>query len=61
MQSKHKHASVTGNEGLSQRNGNRPGKEKEVPLIDVDSTFGKLLGLLDGQKVCVTWFPVATG
>lgn len=52
MQSKHKLASVIGNEGSNQRSGNVPGKEKDVPMIEIDSTFGKLLSLPDGQKVC---------
>lgn len=28
-----------------------PGREREVPLIEIDSTFAKLLGFTDGQKV----------
>lgn len=52
MQSKHRPASIIGNEGSKQRSGNVLGKEKEVPLIEIDSTFGKLLSLQDGQKVC---------
>lgn len=51
MQSKRKLAPLVGREGLHARNGSAPGTEQEVPIIEIDAAFGKLLGLVDGQKV----------
>jgi peroxin-1 len=44
MASKRKPAAVVGREGLNSKN-------REQEAIEIDSTFGRLLGILDGQKV----------
>ena len=49
MSSRRRLAAVSGRDGYS-RNGTI---EQEVPTIEVDSTFGKLLGLSQGQKIGV--------
>ena len=50
MQSQAKVAPIVGRDGLaSARAGGR--QEQEVPTVEVDSTFGRLLGLAEGMKV----------
>ncbi len=52
MDSKRKIASVFGRDDGDSRKSNTPRKEQDVPVVELDSTFGKLLGVDDGQKVC---------
>lgn len=50
MQSQAKMAPIVGRDGLaSARAGGR--QEQEVPTVEVDATFGRLLGLSEGMKV----------
>ena len=50
MQSQPKLAPVVGREGIAGgRGGGR--QEQDVPTVEVDATFGRLLGLGDGMKV----------
>ncbi|PGH27875.1 hypothetical protein AJ80_00425 [Polytolypa hystricis UAMH7299] len=49
MPSKRKLAPVVGRDGISGTRGNS--REQEVPVIEIDSTFGRVLGLSDGQRV----------
>lgn len=50
MQSQAKIAPIVGRDGLaSARAGGR--QEQEVPTVEVDATFGRLLGLSEGTKV----------
>ncbi len=60
MQSKAKLAAVGGKDGLAGaiagsrgegRDGGRGGMEREVPVVEVDATFARLLGLGEGMKV----------
>lgn len=48
MPSKRRLAPVIGKEGLR----GESSREHEVATIEIDSTFGKILGLTEGQKVC---------
>lgn len=51
MQSQSKLAPVVGRDGIS---GGRSGggrQEHDVATVEIDATFGRLLGLTDGQKV----------
>lgn len=48
MQSRRKLAPVVGRDGLSNRNANR---EHDVAVVEIDAAFGRILGLLEGQKV----------
>ena len=49
MQSQPKLAPVVGREGIQGGRGGRD--EREVPTVEVDATFGRLLGLSEGMKV----------
>jgi peroxin-1 len=49
-QSQRRLASVVGREGLSGRRGTNV-DEREVPLIEIDASFARTLGLSEGQKV----------
>ena len=48
MPSKRKLASVV-DRGVQR--GSTAGREQEVAVVEVDATFGRMLGLTDGQKV----------
>lgn len=48
MPSKRRLAPVIGKDGLR----GDSSREHEVAAIEIDSTFGKILGLTEGQKVC---------
>lgn len=53
MQSQAKVAPIVGRDGLaSARAGGR--QEQEVPTVEVDTTFGRLLGLVEGMKVRIS-------
>ena len=51
MQSKRKLAPVVSREGISGTRGAPSSRDQEVPLVEVDTTFARTLGLLEGQKV----------
>ena len=48
MPSKRKLASVV---GRGSQRVSTAGREQELAVIEVDATFGRMLGLTDGQKV----------
>lgn len=48
MPSKRKLASVV---GRGSQKGSTAGREQEVSMVEVDATFGRMLGFTDGQKV----------
>jgi peroxin-1 len=48
MPSKRKLAPVVSRDGI---NSNSSAREQEVPIIEIDTTFGRVLGLNEGQKV----------
>lgn len=49
MQSKRKLASVVGRDGLNSRSSSN--REHEVAVVEVDASFGRIVGLAEGQKV----------
>jgi peroxin-1 len=51
MQSKRRLAPVVSRDGISGVRGNPAGREQEVPLVEIDATFARTLGITDGQKV----------
>lgn len=51
MQSKRKLAPVVSREGISGIRGGPSGRDQEVPLVEIDTTFARTLGLSEGQKV----------
>ncbi|KIW01725.1 uncharacterized protein PV09_06902 [Verruconis gallopava] len=55
MQSKRRLAPIVTRDGISGTRGSAAGtaREQEVPLVELDSTFARLLGVTDGQKVGV--------
>jgi peroxin-1 len=48
MPSKRKLAPVVSRDGISV---GPSAREQEVPVIEIDTTFGRVLGLTEGQKV----------
>ena len=55
MQSQPKLAPMVGREGIAGARGDR--QEKEVPTVELDATFARLLGLSEGMKVRCSCFP----
>lgn len=51
MQSQSKLTPVVGREGIAGARGGGGRQEQEVPTVEVDATFGRLLGLNEGMKV----------
>lgn len=51
MPSKRKLAPVVNRDGIS----NSYSREQEVSTVELDTTFGRLLGLADGQKVRISF------
>ena len=51
MQSKRKLAPIVGREGISGMRGSAAARDQEVPLVEIDASFGRMLGLQDAQKV----------
>ncbi len=53
MQSKRKLTPLVSRDGISGVRGNSTssGRDQEAPLVEIDSTFARTLGLSDGQKV----------
>lgn len=52
QQSKRKPAQTVGRDGFGTKA--PAGKTQDEATVEIDSTFAKLLGLADGQKVCST-------
>lgn len=51
MPSKRRFAPVVSKDGIS---GVRDfSREQEIPTVEIDSTFGRVLGLSDGQRVSI--------
>lgn len=53
MQSKRKLAPIVSRDGIAGTRGNAA-REQEVPLVEIDATFARTLGISDGQKVTAT-------
>ncbi|KAK3077124.1 hypothetical protein LTS18_011158, partial [Coniosporium uncinatum] len=51
MQSKQKLVGVVGKDGIR---GGTTAREQEISTVEVDATFGRLVGLAEGEKVEVT-------
>ena len=51
MQSKRKLAAIVDRDGISGARGKPSGRDQEVPLVEIDATFSRTLGISDGQKV----------
>ncbi|ESZ96287.1 putative Peroxisome biosynthesis protein PAS1 [Sclerotinia borealis F-4128] len=49
MQSKRKLAPIVGRDGINGARGS--GREQEVQIVEIDATFARTLGILDGQKI----------
>lgn len=56
MQSQSKPTSIVGREGIAaSARGEGGGGRREVDTVEVDATFGRLLGLAEGMKVLWSW------
>jgi len=51
MQSQAKLVPIVGRDGIAGGRGGSGRQEQEVPVVEVDATFARLLGLSDGTKV----------
>jgi peroxin-1 len=51
MQSKRKLAAVVGRDGIAGNRGSTASRDQEVAVVELDATFARLLGIVDGQKV----------
>ena len=51
MQSKRKLAAIVDRDGISGARGKPAGRDQEVPLVEIDATFARTLGIPDSQKV----------
>jgi peroxin-1 len=51
MPSRRRLAPIVGKEGISGIRGSAAGREQEVPLVEIDASFGRMLELQDAQKV----------
>jgi peroxin-1 len=51
MPSRRKLAPVVNKDGISGVRGVAANREQEVPVVEIDTTFGRLLGLSDSQKI----------
>jgi peroxin-1 len=49
--SKRRLAPIVSRDGISGTRGSTSGREQEIPLVEIDATFARTLGLADGQKV----------
>ena len=54
MPSKRKLAPVVSRDGIN----SGYSREQEVATVELDTTFGRLLGLAEGQKVCQAAFTI---
>ena len=53
MQAQPKLAPMIGRDGIAGGRGGGGRQEQDVSVVEVDATFGRLLGLSDGMKVCL--------
>lgn len=53
MPSKRKLAPIVGREGISGSRGNAAGREQDLALVEIDATFGQMIGLAKTQKIGV--------
>ncbi|KAI9859647.1 MAG: Peroxisome biosynthesis protein pex1 [Trichoglossum hirsutum] len=53
MPSRRRLAPIVGKEGISGIRGSAAGREQEVPLVEIDASFGRMLELQDAQKIGV--------
>ncbi|KAH8602629.1 P-loop containing nucleoside triphosphate hydrolase protein [Bisporella sp. PMI_857] len=51
MPSKRKAAPIVSRDGISGTRGNSSGREQDVPVVEIDATFARTLGINDGLKV----------
>ena len=51
MPSRRKVAPIVGKEGLKGRSGSAARREQDVAAVEIDARFGRMLGLVEGQKV----------
>lgn len=51
MQSKRKLASLVSRDGIAGSRGAAVGREQEVPVVELDATFARQLGVTEGTKV----------
>lgn len=51
MQAQTKPAPVVGRDGLAGSRGTSVAREQDIAAVELDATFGRLLGLSNGQKV----------
>lgn len=51
MPSKRKPTPVVNKDGIAGTRGGSSAREQEVATVEIDTTFGRVLGLADGQKV----------
>ncbi|KAH7062293.1 P-loop containing nucleoside triphosphate hydrolase protein [Macrophomina phaseolina] len=51
MQAQRKPAPVVGRDGIAGSRGTPIGREQDLAVVELDATFGRLLGLSDSQKV----------
>ncbi|KAH8815476.1 P-loop containing nucleoside triphosphate hydrolase protein [Xylogone sp. PMI_703] len=51
LQSKRRLAPIVSRDGIAGARGNTSGREQEIPLVEIDATFARTLGLQDGQKI----------
>ncbi|KAL1634205.1 Peroxisome biosynthesis protein pex1 [Neofusicoccum ribis] len=50
MQAQRRPAPVVGRDGIAGSRGTPVGREQDLAVVELDATFGRLLGLADGQK-----------
>lgn len=51
MQSKRRLTSLVSRDGIAGSRGAAVGREQEVAVVELDSTFARLLGITEGTKV----------
>lgn len=51
MPSKRRPTPVVNKDGIAGTRGSSSSREQEVAAIEIDTTFGRVLGLADGMKV----------
>ena len=56
MQSQAKLAPVVGRDGFAGGRGGGGRQEQDVPTVEVDATFGRLVGLSEGMKVRLLFY-----
>ncbi|KAI9870687.1 MAG: Peroxisome biosynthesis protein pex1, partial [Pleopsidium flavum] len=51
MPSKRRLAPIVGRDGISGSRGNTAGREQDLAVVEIDATFGRMIGLAETQKV----------